>query len=195
MVILIDAYNMLKQLLKGDYIDESQQKKYLERLSTYAQAKGHTLIVVFDGGSSKWPNKTIQGPLEIIYSGWQISADEVIKQRIPLLLPDNAVLVTSDRALRDYASQAHIISIEPLTFSYYSRIRSAARLSLIKDASEPHKLVGHQSSREVDELMKSASSIMLQKDTTQHEDGHPKKQGAHKLSKQERKLARIMSKL
>ena len=195
MILLIDAYNVLKQGDKVQYITDEQQKVFIKHLMEYARNKGHTIMVIFDGGSSWFPEEYVQGPVRVIYAGSNTTADSIIKERIPLLDPLNTLLITSDRALRKYAASYNIVSIESSLFKQYSKIQQppASSLTILKDPSKPRKLKGHKSSSEVDDLMERASRVILYKP----EDGDQKERirNRKQLSKQEKRLAEIIKKL
>lgn len=196
MVILIDAYNMLKQNGAGRFISLGEQTRFLDCLSAYGKRKDHHIIVVFDGGPAARQTESSEGHLTVVYAGQASSADEAIKNRIPGLPCQNTLLVTSDRELRAYAARHGLLSLEPRVFNYYSRLEAAEpRARVVKDKGKAHKLEGHESSSDVDALMEKASRIIYHKDV----HGQEKKQGTaergQKLSKQARKLAALIEKL
>lgn len=198
MVIVIDAYNMLKQSLGGQFITQAQQAGFIDRLSAYARRSGHELIVVFDGEPTLWQTEPEQKKVKVVYAGHGSTADEVIKEYIPNLLAHNALLVTSDRALRNVAARYTIVSLEPQAFSYYSKLEKPTGASrFVKDASKPHKFEGHESTGDIDALMEKASRVIFYKDSNAQETPKPHAQSerGHKLSKQARKLAQIIDKL
>src|SRR5690349_11587596 len=78
MILIIDGYNVLKQVY-GKQIDEKLRTHFIKKLQQYASKKGHHLIVIFDGYFHDDASYTKSKRLEVIYSGLNLSADDVIK--------------------------------------------------------------------------------------------------------------------
>lgn len=99
MYILVDGYNVLKQTSARKEISEHERQRFINQLRKYAQQKGHTIILVFDGGPSTWPTKTEKQGVGIIYSGIKQSADDVIKKMLSESGNKDVLLVSSDNEL------------------------------------------------------------------------------------------------
>jgi len=164
MLLVIDAYNMLKQK-PGHTIDERTRNAYIKRMATYAQKRKHYVWLLFDGGPYLYPVTEAYGNVTIMYSGEHESADSCIKGLLQHFPIDNTLLISSDRELVRYASDIGVISIKPVTFSYYlERALQPDKAGLHVTSQPAHKRQGHESSPEVDRLMQQASEHMLYKE-------------------------------
>ena len=111
MIILIDAYNLLKKIFSGE-ITHTQRKNFVAYYGAYAKRKGHHVVIVFDGGDSYWPSSSKQTLSEIVYAGQSKSADDYIREYISANKGKEIVLVSSDRQLCIFANQQGVISID-----------------------------------------------------------------------------------
>ena len=101
MDIIIDGYNLIgnEHGLRGDL--EHQRNWLLQRLSLYQEARGHNVVVVFDGwksGLMDEVSETKQG-IRIVFSRQGEKADSVIV-RLARAKGSGCVVVTSDREVR-----------------------------------------------------------------------------------------------
>ena len=55
MILIIDAYNVLKYTLGNHAITEHERQNFIHQLQHYIQKKGVQSVVVFDGGPHRWP--------------------------------------------------------------------------------------------------------------------------------------------
>src|SRR3970282_2010442 len=102
MIIIIDGYNVIKQLYGEHYVDERQRNRFIHMLSSYGLRKKHKIVVVFDGGSHLWPSQEVVAKVKVIYSGAKETADEVIMNYIDNHLTKELLLVSSDNELGHY---------------------------------------------------------------------------------------------
>lgn len=117
MIILIDAYNLLKTVLHVQYISDSQRTQFLQLFERYAQRRAsNQLILVFDGGQDLYEIEHNYKSLSIFYSGIMQSADDVIKKKLYGYQSHDILLVTCDRELRQYAARYQIESIGSVEF-------------------------------------------------------------------------------
>lgn len=116
MIVLIDAYNVLKRQYSDREISEHIRNQFIARLRQYAQLKSHSIILVFDGGDSPWPSVNERGVVEIVYSGYNKSADDVIKNYLDENKQKDIVLVSSDTQLNRYAEGYSIVSVDADAF-------------------------------------------------------------------------------
>ena len=79
MHIIIDGYNVLKQVLHSGKISDMQRRAFINMLGKYGEKKNHRIVVVFDGGPDTWPTQQRDHGVTIIYSGIKKSADDLIK--------------------------------------------------------------------------------------------------------------------
>lgn len=99
MKIVVDAYNVLHQVITGRHISDQDRKWFINKLAAYAKKKKHTIIVVFDGGPFLFPTTYQQQDIVIKYSGPKDSADDIILRYIKEHAGHSLILVSSDRQL------------------------------------------------------------------------------------------------
>lgn len=117
MTILVDGYNVLRRLFPGP-ISSDQRNTFISRLRKYASVKGHTVILVFDGGSLSGNYQEPHGSVMVYYTGGN-SADDVLVHTIHAYPKDNTVLVSDDRQLVDRVAQLNYVSIGVEDFYRY----------------------------------------------------------------------------
>lgn len=188
MIILIDAYNVLKYIYSGEFISEVTRQNFLKMLNNYARMKHHHLIAVFDGGATEYPLKEKSGLVEIIYSGNKYSADDILKKLINEFLGHEVMLVSSDRTLGVYANKYTIPALD--SDEFYKLLIQKPDMSEQK-SGQIMKRKGHKSSGEVDALMHQLAKL-IDKDEEISEKRMP---SSHTLSKKEKKLLKIVKKL
>lgn len=195
MIILIDAYNVLKQSSSAKHISDAQRAAFIKKLIQYASEKQHRIIVVFDAGESY--DSYTAGPVRVIYSGHTVNADTILKKLSASLKHEQVMVVSSDREVCAYASLHGIACIEATAL--FEILQHAQQeqptLSLQKQAGAAQKRAGYESSEDVDALMQEAAQYMLIK----HEDGGttgmPRKSVAKTASKAEKKIKKLVGKL
>ena len=101
MDIIIDGYNLIgnERGLRGDL--EHQRNWLLQRLSLYQEARGHTVVLVFDGWKSGLMDEVSESKqgVRIVFSRQGEKADSVIV-RLARAKGSGCVVVTSDREVR-----------------------------------------------------------------------------------------------
>ena len=185
MIIIIDAYNLLKQLHDNQLITDDQRASFLKQMKKYADHKKHTILVVFDGGPFDWTHSYKEGRMKVFYSGRHETADQVIEQYLDDHQTKDILLVSSDHELCLYASQLKIPSIGSSDF--YAIITQ-------KEEPEVIRQVEHISadSLDLDTLMEQASKQIPIK---QEDYAVPIPKPSAKASKRERKLWQKLKKL
>lgn len=122
MKLLIDGYNVLKQITKSPYASAAERAAFINQLSRYARKKSLDILLVFDGLPANDERISTKVAITIHYAGGHHSADDYLKERL-----DNAhgttLLVSSDRELVFYAQQYEIPSIDADYF--YELVRTA----------------------------------------------------------------------
>lgn len=195
MVILIDGYNVLKQIYDGQMISEQQRLSFVKQLALYKRLRSHKKItIVFDGGPSPWPlQEKIRG-INIVYAGVSRTADEYIDSFIQehKAKTANMLLVSSDLQLCKFASDYGVSSINASEFYnvLQERLRPAKKR---KRNNQPAVKTADNSSPDVDALMQEASKhVILKEENVEPEwQAEPDK----KPSKQERALLKKIQKL
>lgn len=196
MIVVIDGYNLLKQLIKSDFATEKQRQNFISYIAAYAQSKNHYVILVFDGNS--FSNVYYKNPkyIKIVYSGYKQNADDYIKQYIQEHLKANMLIVSSDRGVYSFASRHGIATVDALTFYELTRQKKPLALRLEKTNGSAQKLHNieseYQDSPELDALMQQASKVIMHK---QELSDNAIKASGKKLSKHDRKMFKIIKKL
>ncbi len=192
MNIIIDGYNMIKQIFTKNRVLESEVRGFLNRLTQYALRKKHTIYVIFDAGPYERPTATKKGPLIQVYSGRHMSADEVIKSYIEEQVVRPMLIVTTDRQINAFAGRHRIPSIDSLDFY---KLLSAAEVAPShgskKTAGKVHKLHEQEGSAELDVLMQEGAHMVYYKE----EDQEQRTDKKNKESKEERHMRALIKKL
>ncbi|MDR3646640.1 MAG: NYN domain-containing protein [Candidatus Babeliales bacterium] len=116
MIIFVDGYNVIKHVSGESYSSELDKNKFLELMSNYAKKHGHEATVFFDGGSLNFAYTESYKFLKIVYSGYKLSADDVIKQYLQSQKGLKILLVTTDRELRNFATGLKFDSVKSVDF-------------------------------------------------------------------------------
>lgn len=196
MVILLDGYNILKQIIKTDFATQQQQTWFIQFLVKYAKMRNHRIILVFDGGPYRRPTITVKEPLRIVYSGERESADDYIKTIAAELQDKQVLVVSSDRALTRFLAHLAIPSIDALDFYKLVQERmTQTQAPVRKSTGQIHKTARDEPENpELDVLMHEGSTILMHKDSTSMSD-YREKQEKVNLTKQEKKLYHILKKI
>lgn len=196
MIILLDAYNILKQHQPTRDIGEAQRRAFIDRVATYAHLREHTIFVVFDGGSGRFPSKSYVNPITVIYSGIEQSADDVLKRLSVEYAHKQTMLVSSDRQLCSSVQSQGVVCLDADVWeSVLAGARDVLATALpTKSGEQAHKRAGYESSAELDALMQRASEQMMVKD---EQGGFAARRVPAKqtLSKEEKKIQKLVKKL
>ncbi|MBP6869495.1 NYN domain-containing protein [Candidatus Babeliales bacterium] len=111
MIILIDAYNLFKTVLHAQFVQKAERVRFLNLFEKYATMRSHEIVLVFDGGSDVHELLHNYDLIKIYYSGYNQSADDLIKKKLKIYQGKDVLLVTSDRDIRQFAKQCSIESI------------------------------------------------------------------------------------
>ena len=129
MHILIDGYNLIRQSSAFRRFDrlslEAGRKALVQSLATYKKQTRHRVTVVFDAWESGFltEERDRHGGINILYSRRGETADDLIKRMIENR-KEEFVVVTSDRAIADFASHRGVAAIASPVFE--SRLERAA---------------------------------------------------------------------
>lgn len=192
MIIIIDGYNVLKQVHHIVQVPESVRAQFIKQLGAYAKYKGHKITLVFDGGSYEWPHKESIHGVYVIYSGHKETADEYIKRYVKSFKQNDLLLVSTDRAL---GRAAHILGVQSIDAAdFYAILQDTTRSIAPTRIPKQGKAVkmGDQKLAELDALMEEMNKV-----ETKTEDLVGKrsviKQNA--MSKNEKKMLQKIKKL
>lgn len=191
-IIIIDAYNILKYFYQDEYITEKQRSQFIQQLIRYGKKKGHELKIVFDGGPHGLPDRIVKKPVTVIYTGAQERADDYIIRDMKKYKGYEVLIVSTDREITNRAEKQDIPYIDAHLF--YIFVRTALNISdgstkKTKSAIKLHK----ETDPTIDELMESVEvPAYLQKDDELEETVA---NSGKKLSKNERRLMNVVEKL
>lgn len=196
MILVVDGYNVLKQVLMGRQITQAERMVFIAQLGKYGRIKHHEIILVFDGGPSDWVFKERISGVLVVYPGPSQTADDYIKQYLAKRRSDDMMLVSNDRELKQRASQLSIPSIEAI---YFYKLVQGTLQEVVSEHKMPNgglvKLTEDENP-ELDQIMQEASK----KIATKPEDVAPSElksrhSVAHRLSKEDRKVIKKLRKL
>lgn len=192
MIIVIDGYNLVKQVLGVARVSHAQRDALVNELVNYARKKGFLCVIVFDGGSFSYPYTISHQHAQIIFSGYKEKADAVIMRFIDDHRSDELLIVSSDREIRDYARARQKVSM-PVDQFYYTHVGASDKES--KKVRTPLYKQAQDAPPELDELMLAASEQVPAKDGDADALNGSRKSTARRLSKKERQLHKIVRKL
>lgn len=185
MRIVIDGYNVLKRGGRAQDIDEHAHSNFIAHLTRYAKKKGHSIMVIFDGGPYQWPfTEQIKG-VTVVYSGERMSADEYIQEYISKRANSQMLLVTSDRALNEWADNYGVHSLDSHYFASFLYPETSDKISVTSQAVK----LSSEDNRELDELMKEIVPVVKQ------QEARILKEKEARLPKRERTMMEILKKL
>lgn len=128
MHILIDGYNLIRQSGVFRRYDrtslEAGRNALTHSLAAYKKQTGHRVTVVFDAreGGFLTEERDRYGGIGVLYSRKGETADDLIKRMIEGR-KEEFVVVTSDRAIADFASRRGVAAIASPVFE--SRLQQA----------------------------------------------------------------------
>lgn len=191
MILLIDAYNILKQTIGSGFIDEPIRKQFIKTMATYATHKSHEIVLIFDGGPYERPTTFHKAGISIIYAGRRLSADDVIKKMVVNRRHEIAV-VSSDQALCQFVEQYGACVLASDAFYDFVQHNLAEKPITVVKGSHDAKKLHHEQTPELDKLMQEATRQVLIKtdDTT-----YVSEPSRRKLSKTEKRVAKVIKKL
>lgn len=192
MIIIVDAYNILKYLYQDKLITEKQRSQFIEQLIKYGKKKRHEVLVVFDGGQYGLSDRSIKKPVTIIYTGAQERADDYIIRQMEKYKNYDVLIVSTDREITLRAEKQNIPFIDAPLF--YTFVCKAFNVSKEKNENSKTTYKLHtESNPVVDELMYSIQiPTYLEKDDCEVKQTVIK---GKKLSKNERRLMNVVDKL
>lgn len=194
MIIVIDGYNVLKGAFYPNKITDNERGDFIIRMNKYARIKMHTTVVVFDGGNTPHPERESHDQVSVVYSGYNQTADDYIKEFVEGHKQHEMVLVSTDRELCHFANKRAIVTIDSEDF--YALVENATSYSPQRDMIKQQDVIKFsESESDVDEIIMAASSQIPSKDddiSVEIKDRITKNKTA---SKQDKKLKRTLNKL
>ncbi len=192
MQIIIDGYNLIKQLFNVSKVSEKKRDTYVQQLINKAQSKGHTLVIVFDGGSYGFPTREKQGRHLVMYSGYRESADDVIKKYASDNRHLELLVVTSDREIRNFVHNLGMQTLDSPSFDkLFSQETTTELQRLSMTSNAPTTKTSADENQELDDLMREVTDVMDKDDAPKTS----RQSSARKPSKKEKKKQKKLSKL
>lgn len=195
MKLIIDAYNILKQVASNLYITEKERAKFIAQIVAYADKKNIDIVVVFDGApSSDQSSVEHKHRVTIVYAGHGIQADSFIQKYVQKYKEHELLLVSTDRALCRWVARYHVQSVDALAF--YTMLRQTQRIESPKQ-QVGQKAIKLDTDSEIglDALMEEASQQIEVKDSGEYEDPADRLSRSYTPSKKERALSKKIKKL
>ena len=193
MIVLIDGYNLLKKL-HGVSVSEMQVRAFVNLLGFYLKKRNHKMKVILDGGQSSFLIKERQKGIDIWYSGYNRSADEVIIEYAFDHKNKDLVVVTQDREICQKMTEYGIEVIDP--FIFYQRVKDVCQGSekpKAVDYENQIKKISDEKDEAIDALMKEAAGMKI---PFKHDVEYKKQRIAcDKLSKKEKSRQKALDKL
>lgn len=189
MHIIIDGYNVLKQVIHQTTISETQRRGFINTLGKYAKKKNHTITVVFDGGPTMWPSHEKDHGVTVTYVGVKQSADDYMKGMIENKR-HGLLVVSSDNEIKRAAAHQDLVSIDGIEF--YRMVIAALQTTGSKVSSKNMIKTSSEVNELVDQLMRQESGYVFKKDDDQMDERRSK---GDKLSKKEREYLQKLKKL
>jgi predicted RNA-binding protein with PIN domain len=210
LIILIDGYNLLKQLFPGLKETLEKQKNYLiKQLGYYKQKKLHEIkeiILVFDGGPFRHASREIHSGIVVIYSGQNSTADEWIIDFVEKNKEKEILLISLDRKLISCCQKYGADSLN--VFDFYKILQSTLLEDIdIAPKQEKSDIQKYEdikalaedenqaiNNKALDLLMEQASFGLEKKEDDLYEQ-QSRESKAQKISKQEKKIYKKLKKL
>lgn len=192
MVLVIDAYNVLKSSGLHEYIEDNDQERFIRLLGKYGKRKEHAIVIVFDGGHYIHPFRATRHGATVVYSGMKESADTYIKRYLRENKERDLLLISSDRELALLASQLGVISMNAIEF--YELVRQEMRREHAPSSNQPAVKLTDREQPELDMLMYASGTPRAKSDDVAP-DAKQKTKKPHILSKAERAMMKKIKKL
>ncbi|MFC1841619.1 NYN domain-containing protein [Candidatus Dependentiae bacterium] len=196
MILLIDGYNLIKQVMLRNKISEFERKRFINQLGKYHKIKGHKIELVFDGGEFDFPTKDRINGVYVIYSGYGESADDFIKRYLDEHKALDILLVSSDRDICNFAAKLGIDYLDSKIF--YNLMQESLKVGTKKRQASQEKArkIAETENKELDALMQEASKVIEYKvEDFEAAHGGKRESGSGKLSKKERRKLKKIKKL
>ncbi|NBP02184.1 MAG: hypothetical protein EBU90_19065 [Proteobacteria bacterium] len=196
MIIVIDGYNLLKQIFDPNDISEKKRTAFVNLLGKYREKRGHKIVIIFDAGPCFGPLKEKQRGVQVLFSGQDYTADDLIIQFVQEHPTKEIMVVTADRKIKQAVKSQLVEIVEPLYF--YAKIKDALESDQTYKKNEYQIIkLTQDSNEEIDALMQEAASMKIFEKNKQEEYYDPRNHQIKKqqLSKKERKKNKKIDKL
>lgn len=163
MELLIDGYNLFKQVAATALLSSAQMATYISILMRYVQAKGLPALLIFDGGMQERATYEQRGLLKIMHVGKNKTADDSIKDFVQEHRGKDVLLVSSDRELNRVADYYNVPSIDVLDFWQFVQNALNQKKAPIKKNSSIIK-ISNTVNPELDALMAGTKITTIKED-------------------------------
>jgi predicted RNA-binding protein with PIN domain len=201
MIIIIDGYNLLKQVfpkIKGKL--EKQRYQLVKQLGHYKSKKTgeiKEIILVFDGGPLLHATREIHKGIVVVFAGQKSDADTWILDYIERHKGKQLLLVTMDRMLRDNCKKYGADAID--VFAFYDIVQN----TILEDVAYTLQKSQCDELRKMTETENEALDLLMEQYTdfgyTDKDDIQYLKEGrkskASKMSKKEKVFYKKIKKL
>jgi|GEM_PF-418984 predicted RNA-binding protein with PIN domain len=169
MIIIIDAYNYLKNILHVSFVEEAQINVCIREYIHYAAMRNNQILLVFDAGPyDQITYKNVGKNVVVYYSGSWCSADDVIKDLVLKKRQEDILLVTSDREICAFADMHDIVSIGVLDFHEIWRVvMKSCKKVQARYSNEVVKTSTNEDAY-IDYIMELGSRTLVPKDDAWH---------------------------
>lgn len=196
MHIIIDGYNLLKQVLSAGTISEKERSAFVNLLGRYKAKRGYKITIVFDAGPTDRVFKEKQRGVEVIYSGQYQTADDVIVQFVKEHSAKDILVITADNEIISHVRGGNVEVADPKLF--YQKIKAVFEKSedaLAKARAQVVKLT-EDDNESLDALMQEAARMVTTfKDDQNEYTGQSRQSTGKMLSKEKRKQLKKIDKL
>ncbi len=209
MIVLIDGYNLLKQIFpKQKNQLFKQREELIKQLGFYKRLRPDIkeLIIVFDGGVFSHATREIHRGVVVIFSGNRQSADDWILQHIHKNKGKEFLLITLDHNLILKAEELGVASMS--VFDFYALLKNCIEdeaLGSMIDKKKIGPLVKYEEKDNFEELHSEALDLLmdeatlnsyeLEKKLKEDEEENDSFLRKRKLKKRERFLLKKIKKL
>jgi predicted RNA-binding protein with PIN domain len=196
MIIVIDGYNLLKQVFDPNNISEKKRTAFVNVLGKYREKKGHKIVIIFDAGPCIAPLKEKQRGIQVLFSGQYQTADDLIIQFVQENPTKEIMVVTADRKIKEATKSQLVEIVDPLYF--YAKVKEALASNQTHKKNEYQVIkLTQDSNEEIDALMQKAAGMKIFEKNKQEEYYGPRNHQIKKqqLSKKERKKNKKIDKL
>jgi predicted RNA-binding protein with PIN domain len=217
MILIIDGYNLLKQIfphVKGRI--DKERNAFIRQLGYYKSKKAReikNLIVVFDAGPFGHATREVHEGVVVMFSGQRSTADDWIIEYAQEHKNEDLLVVTMDRKIIKACENAGATTLGSLDFYgimqsflldevaqelttqvFMSEASTVAEVK--KYEQEDQDFNGQKIDRKALDLMMEQSGFLLNKeDDVDLDRGAVRKSASSKLSKKERQLLSKVKKL
>lgn len=203
MELIIDAYNILKQVSPKLYVEDRERSAFIEKVVYYTHQRNNQAIIVFDG--SPPDDKPLREQLDmvsVVYAGWNTQADTFIHQYVKKHKGRDLLLVSSDRQLCALVAEYKVPSVDALLFyKILQQARTHTRKEEIFDQKIVKIKINTQEDRDLDQnldidtIMEEACQEVFSKDEFVDDKPDSRLSSAYTPSKKERTFLKKIKKL